>query len=294
MAEAEVKASQPNTPIVEWDDAHMQSSHANVVNATSWGHRAASSAAHWGTMAAKAHSAGLIWMAPVAPQDVRPKNSVYWEASNSEMFRKQWEGAINGGADWVQLITWNDYSEHSSVTPSTSSNYAFHDLTAYYTAWFKTGQRPVIRRDAFYTFHRTHASGAAPNPSLQSRRMNPSSSSDAPLNEVEMLAFLTSPATLEIELAGKTHRRQADKGVTSFKVPLAPGTPLFRIVRDGQVVTSIRGEDIRNTIAVQDMLYHGDSSLRVNGPTPTVPVTDEPALPTYDEPVIPSCRVSID
>ena len=33
--EAEVTASQPNTPIVDWDDSNMQSSHANVVNATS-------------------------------------------------------------------------------------------------------------------------------------------------------------------------------------------------------------------------------------------------------------------
>jgi len=33
--EADIKASQPNTPIVDWDDSNMQSSHANVVNATS-------------------------------------------------------------------------------------------------------------------------------------------------------------------------------------------------------------------------------------------------------------------
>lgn len=33
--EAEIKASQPSTPIVDWDDSNMQSSHANVVNATS-------------------------------------------------------------------------------------------------------------------------------------------------------------------------------------------------------------------------------------------------------------------
>lgn len=31
----EVKASQPSTPIVDWDDSTMNSSHANVVNATS-------------------------------------------------------------------------------------------------------------------------------------------------------------------------------------------------------------------------------------------------------------------
>ncbi len=32
---ADIDASQPTTPIVEWDDSEMSSSHANVVNATS-------------------------------------------------------------------------------------------------------------------------------------------------------------------------------------------------------------------------------------------------------------------
>jgi hypothetical protein len=33
--DVEVEASQPTTPIVDWDDSEMKSSHANVVNATS-------------------------------------------------------------------------------------------------------------------------------------------------------------------------------------------------------------------------------------------------------------------
>ncbi|NVK42524.1 MAG: DUF3467 domain-containing protein [Oceanospirillaceae bacterium] len=33
--DVEVEASQPSTPIVDWDDSEMKSSHANVVNATS-------------------------------------------------------------------------------------------------------------------------------------------------------------------------------------------------------------------------------------------------------------------
>ncbi|GGO79233.1 hypothetical protein GCM10011348_13010 [Marinobacterium nitratireducens] len=33
--DVEVQAGQPTTPIVDWDDSEMKSSHANVVNATS-------------------------------------------------------------------------------------------------------------------------------------------------------------------------------------------------------------------------------------------------------------------
>lgn len=65
-----------------------------------------------------AHSKDLIWMMPVAPQDHRPKSYVYREAGNFDLFRTGWDIAITTDADWIQLITWNDYSEHSHIAPS--------------------------------------------------------------------------------------------------------------------------------------------------------------------------------
>jgi hypothetical protein len=92
--------------------------------------------------------------------------------------------------------------------------------------------------------------------------MKPSDSSDAPTDRIEMLAFLAEPAQLEIELDGKTHSMQALAGVTSFVVPLQAGTPKFRIRRGVQVVEEMEGVPIRKNIAIQDLLYHGASSLR--------------------------------
>ena len=227
-----------------------------------WGARRISTVRAWTKMANIAHASGLKWMAPVVPQDVRPKNSIYWETGNSELFRAQWLSAIDGGADWVHLITWNDYSEHSEIRPSTATGYAFYDLTAYYCLWFKTGQPPPIKRDAIYSFYRVHPVDSRPDPDRQRKMMVPARSSDRPLNRIELLAFLTAPGTLEIELAHKVHRKPADSGVTSFTIPLQSGTPVFRIVRDGTVVATLRGNAIHDNIAVQDLLYHGASSLR--------------------------------
>ena len=52
-----------------------------------------------------------IWMQPIAPQDVRPKVSHFWETGNTSFFRASWENAIQKKARYVQVITWNDYSE---------------------------------------------------------------------------------------------------------------------------------------------------------------------------------------
>ena len=231
-----------------------------------WGDRRATTAGRWSDMARLARAAGLLWMAPVTPQDVRPKSGVYWEARGSALFREQWKAAIDGGADWVHLISWNDYSEHTTIAPGTATGYAFYDLTAYYVTWFKTGRRPRIARDAIYAFHRLHA--AAAEPRQQASPLQPASSSDPPRDEVEMLAFLTAPATLEVVLGGERHRRLAGAGVTSFRIPLSPGVPVFRILRDGATISEMRGGVISAEIDVQDLLYHARGSLRDMGCDP--------------------------
>ena len=105
-----------------------------------------------------------------------------------------------------------------------------------------------------------------------------------------MLAFLTSPATLEIELGGKTHSRQADKGVTSFKVPLAPGKPLFRIVRDGRVVGyllgALRGEDAPGRLRLA--VAYGSAAAGLPGTTIPTPDHVTPELVKVAELPVPT------
>jgi len=227
-----------------------------------WGRRSVPGNQEWDQAAKTAHAAGVLWMAPVSPQDMRPKSGVYWEASNSENFRLMWRNAIQGGADWAQVITWNDYSEATEISPSTGTQYAFYDLTAYYVNWFKTGRAPVIKRDALFYFHRTQPSGAPPDPARQTQLMvlRPG---DTPSDQIELLAFLTAPGSLEIQIGTKVYRELAPSGLTSFKVPLAPGLPVFRLVRHGRTVASVTSAfPISASVPIQDLLYRGGSSLR--------------------------------
>ena len=45
------------------------------------------------------HQYGKIFMMPVDPQQYRPKDSIYWEASNSAAFRNAWMSSIGGNTD---------------------------------------------------------------------------------------------------------------------------------------------------------------------------------------------------
>ncbi|HEX3951499.1 MAG TPA: glycoside hydrolase family 71 protein [Steroidobacteraceae bacterium] len=209
-----------------------------------WGTATASAAGSMQGDAEIVHSTyGKIFMTPVDPQQYRPKNFVYWEAGNSSAYRDAWLGSIQGDSDWIQLVTWNDFSESGAISPFTDATLqrtigtGYYNLTGYYSAWFLTGQQPRITHDVLYYFYRREAT-AAPA-SLQSKSAAIVTGSAE--NDIELLAFLTSPAVLKITIGGKTLTHNAAAGIVSFKVPSAAGIPTFTLTRSGTDVFSFKG-----------------------------------------------------
>jgi len=209
----------------------------------------------WGTATAAASDAmkgdakaahdqyGKMFMMPVDSQQYRPKDSIYWEAGNSSAFRNAWRSSIEGGADWVQLVTWSDFSESSEIEPYTDATLrtdigtGFYDLNAYFAAWFLTGKEPPITHDVLYYFYRREPTDAAASAqSVPNKIVNSS-----PEDDIELLAFLTSPGELKIAIDGHASTLSATAGMTSFKVHTAPGTPVFTLSRDGSEVFSFPG-----------------------------------------------------
>jgi hypothetical protein len=209
-----------------------------------WGTATASSASVMQADPDIVHSAyGKIFMMPIDPQQYRPKDFAYWEAGNSAAFRNAWMSAINGDADWVQLVTWNDFSETSQISPYTDATLrgdigtGYYDMNAFYTAWFLTGQKPTITHDVLYYFYRREP-GTAAAPAQSQLDTNITHTAE---NDIELVAFLTAPGTLKITIAGKIYTLSAPAGITSFKVPAQPGVPVFTLSRSGTDVFSFLG-----------------------------------------------------
>jgi hypothetical protein len=206
-----------------------------------WGAATASSSAGSKHDVETAHAKyGKIYMLPVDPQQYRPKGSIYWEAGNSSAFRNSWQSAIDGNADWVQIVTWSDFSESSEIEPYTDATLrrdigtGYYDLNAYYASWFLTGKPPAITHDVLYYFYRREPTNAAsPSQQMPNKIVNGS-----PDDNIEMLAFLTAPGVLKITVNGHSFTQQAPAGVTSFKIPTQPGTPAFSVSRGGADVMS--------------------------------------------------------
>jgi hypothetical protein len=220
-----------------------------------WGTATPQSSASSEAWPAAAHDAGESFMMPVDPQQYRPKDFSYWEAENSLAFRTAWTSAIDGGADWVQIVTWSDFSESSDIEPYTDATLApdigtgFYDLNAYYAAWYLTGAPPQITHDVLYYFYRREPTTAADPAQAQATTL--AVGGGTAQNDIELLGFLVAPGTLEIAIGGQTFTQDAPAGLTSFTVASQPGTPQFSLVRDGGAVISFVG----------GIQVHGDGGL---------------------------------
>ncbi|MGF6879556.1 hypothetical protein OKW35_009090 [Paraburkholderia sp. MM5477-R1] len=208
-----------------------------------------------------AESFGADVMIPVAPQDSRPKDSQFWEASNSQLFRDQWSQVLSWSPAYAQIVTWNDYSESTHVSPSVGTQYAFYDLAAYYIEWAKSGAPPPITEDSILYFHRRQlfSPGKSLTPEIPMIEMGMGQT----VNEIEMVGFLTAPAVMQISVNGADYTFNASPGLNVFRVPAVAGTPAFSIIRDGIIVAQVTSATpIVAEGTAQDPTYVGGSSSR--------------------------------
>ncbi len=190
-----------------------------------------------------AHARGKLYMAGIEPQGYRPKDYIYYEPQGSLGYRKSWEGSIKGDSDFVQLVTWSDFSESTQIEPYTdlsgSSGTGYFNLTGYYSSWFLTGQQPEITHDVLYYFYRKEPIEAnAPNARKKTR---PAFSNVHGVDIIELVGFLTEPGTLSIEIGGKKFTKDVAAGVQDFQAPLSEGTPIFSLVRKNTPIISFAG-----------------------------------------------------
>lgn len=231
------------------------------VGLSEWGMRTPATAGGRADFPAQAHRRGLLWMEPVSPQDMRPKDLFLFEAGNTALFRTMWMRAIDHDADWVQLITWNDYSEATEIAPSSGTGWMFMDLTAWYTARFKTGQWPTVVRDVAWLVHRTQRSSL--QPTQQERAFTWRDSQ--PLDEVEAVLLLKAPAEVRLESGKTTSTQVLPAGLSRMAVSLSLGRPHLTVRRNGQTI--LRGESawpVCDTAPYQDPLYRATAISKVS------------------------------
>jgi glucan endo-1,3-alpha-glucosidase len=205
---------------------------------------------------------GKIFMAPVSPfyKAYGSYNCRVFEYQGFEGMASEWETAIQSGADWVEIVTWNDYSESTYVSPwgsadSTSfwvlnhmlSHTAYLDASRYYIDWFKTGKQPSINNDQIYYFYRLHpADGALQNlsyPKSADGKLVEFHGRNTLKNLIYATAFLKKPAKLVITIGATRQEFELEAGIHHVSVPLQMGTPRFTLGRNNLTIIDKTGEE---------------------------------------------------
>ena len=210
----------------------------------------------------RAHQLGKLWMQPVAFQDVRPRNATFWESANSLTNRLAWQLADQQHAEWVRLITWNDYAESTAMAPSVVHGWRILDLNAYDIVRFKLGRPPPILRDALFVSYRVQPVGARPV-YPETSLMHGVPTGVQPRDTIEVVAFATAPSRVFIR-DGVQHYSchvPAGRGICTY--PLSLGSISAEMWRGGAVVVAARSNaDVTETPYVQDLQYRVVGGLR--------------------------------
>ena len=225
-----------------------------------WGVRTVADIDNSPDRAAWAHALGRVWMAPVAFQDARPREGLYAEASNTETGRAAWARAIEDRADYVQIVTWNDYSESTQVAPSAAHGEVLLQICAYDAQWFRSGSPPAITRDRVLLTHRNQfweaqtSSGISMSPTL-------GGASAHPRDTVEALTFLTAPAQITLTVGEQTTTYSLPAGLSAVTVPLQPGSVQAEVRRGSKTVASVTSpHEVLVTPTVPDLQYFAAGS----------------------------------
>lgn len=236
-----------------------------------------------------------IWMQPVSLQDLRPKAGIYWEAENTTNLRHTWYGAMgkatggvtdgispmvtnsNAVADWVQIPTWNDYSESTEISPSTHTGWSPLDLVAYYTAQYKSPNftAPAITRDGVYVSHRVQKYANLPNGSIPCSTNSAgtqfcytkfmtlnSSGTKRARDKLEVLAFMRSDSTIKVTSGSVVTNINVSAGLSSNLVDLQYGNQKVEATNSNGNIVVNSPYAVKSNFAVQDLQYYFVSSLR--------------------------------
>ena len=202
---------------------------------------------------------GKTYMAGVCPAYNSPNLRDFRGMSG---YAAQWAGVIRDGADWVEIVTWNDYNEDSNLMPYRFKNgwerqyydrdECFLDVTAYYAAWFRSGRRPRITQDKVYFVYRNRSKRLTRAWDAKTSRWVDITRINWPCDQIHddvgdfvyVTTFLTAPAELAVRVAGRAKTFSMPAGVAHAELPFAAGVPRVTLQRAGKVLARVRGRKL--------------------------------------------------
>ena len=204
------------------------------------------------------HANGQLFMAGIAPYyRGLLHNFRVFESDGYVGFVEQWRAAIDSGADWAQLVTWNDWGESTYLAPIAQGDAAIVDanqwgmlpthrgflaLSRFMSSWFKTGRQPSIEQEQVFLAYRLHPADAEGDRTPPKREMARPDGVAALTDRVSVLTLLREPATAIVRIGGAVTRQDMPAGLATMFAPLRPGSVEVTVERGGKAIGGLAGK----------------------------------------------------
>lgn len=218
----------------------------------------------------------------VAIGDYRPaQNGTYlwYEGGGFDACDESWITAIDSAADMVQAVTWNDHAEGNSIQPGGVNGSVWLEYMAYWIEWFKTGKKPVLKRDVAYLAHRWQFKDSSAYPSTivgqpvtgqvspvvkqTVRAVEHGSNRTTIRNEINCRVDLKAAATIFVSIDGVVQGSGTAGVAGRNRVvrPLKPGRIRLWAERNGIVVCDVTSDKpVVQNVPFEDLMYRVFSS----------------------------------
>jgi glucan endo-1,3-alpha-glucosidase len=191
-------------------------------------------------VAERSRAAGKVSMVGIMPfyRGLWTNYRVF-ESGGFQGMQAQWSAAIRSNADWVEIVTWNDWGEDTYVAPFGApreqniwndhwgpmlSHVGFLDASAYFIDWFKTGMAPKIDRDRIFYFYRLHSKYVAGIVAPDTGEAGQPRGWRDLEDRFYITSFLTRPLTLDATVGGRRTSITLSAGVTNRDLNIDEGT----------------------------------------------------------------------
>lgn len=181
----------------------------------------------------------------------------YGNSLGAAKYIDAWRAAVALRPTFVEIQTWNDFSEDSAVEPTNTGNDALLDLTRFLSEWAKTGHLPSISQEEMMLFHpKQLVSATLQDPTAVVtnaawRHKTPT------VDYVDVVTLLSAPAIARLSLAGKTWEQTISSGLHEWLVYVPQRSATLR---PGEVKAgpgSFPGQNAERSVTVAQSFSEG-------------------------------------
>jgi len=190
--------------------------------------------------------------------DVAGKN---WNNNGDTLWHDRWESIIDTQPDFVQIITWNDYSESSYITDIVASQVyppsepyvtgfshsAFRAVLPYYINAYKTNSRSTPTSDSAIAWFRTTPNNVCSDGGTQcSQDGSGGAAENCAEDAVFVLASSATGSTVTIQIGSASNSYQVQAGMSVVSMPFGGNTGAVTVSIGSSSVTGPQGTEISN------------------------------------------------